>query len=256
MKQLKNKIGFTLVELLVVIAIIGILIALLLPAVQAAREAARRMQCTNKLKQFGLALHNYHDAYKSFPAGIAYMPASTSSGRVAWIGYSPLFVLMPFYEHGAIYEQGCNTVGDAYGVAPWNQAVPALLCPSDPYARKIIANNGNDNGRATYLYSIGDWPDKYYDQNNTGKCMNNRGVFTISQKYRGMATMTDGTTKTIVFSERVTTSGRNTVIGSYAMNGEGSGVNNADDTATAGGIAVVPYTCLQQIDPASGGSKK
>jgi len=102
--------GMTLIELLVVIAIIGILVALLLPAVQAAREAARRMQCGNNLKQMGLALHNYHDQYKVFP------PALVNSGRysagiTAWKGpkhvlnHTGFTLLLPYLEQGALYDQ-------------------------------------------------------------------------------------------------------------------------------------------------------
>src|SRR5687768_241506 len=95
--------GFTLVELLVVVAIIGILIALLLPAVQAAREAARRTQCNNNLKQIGLALHGYHDTYKLLPAG------SYDNNELSWHVY-----VLPYLERAELFEQFDLDTNSAY----------------------------------------------------------------------------------------------------------------------------------------------
>ena len=93
--------GFTLVELLVVIAIIGILVALLLPAVQAAREASRRTHCGNNLKQLGVALHNYHDTNRRFPSG-----SRSHYQASAWVyGHSWIVSILPFCERGTLYDQ-------------------------------------------------------------------------------------------------------------------------------------------------------
>lgn len=127
--------GFTLVELLVVIAIIGVLVALLLPAVQAAREAARRMSCGNNLKQIGLGLQNYHDAFKTFPFGVR---RQNGWGPSWWVG------LLPFAEQTNVYDR-FDMVGDDNGWADGNTTTESLvhnlvidymLCPSSPLPQK------------------------------------------------------------------------------------------------------------------------
>jgi len=141
--------GFTLVELLVVIAIIGVLVALLLPAVQAAREAARRMSCSNNMKQQALALHNYHDAHKSFP--MAYMIDLSNFNLQTWS-----VLVLPFLEQTAIsdrwnYGVPCFNEAGMFGFPADKLAVnleaaktplPVFVCPSAPHSNPLIYNGG------------------------------------------------------------------------------------------------------------------
>jgi type II secretory pathway pseudopilin PulG len=117
-----------LVELLVVIAIIGILVALLLPAIQAAREAARRTQCVNNMKQIGLALHNYHDTYQRFPpSGILYGDAAVPHALP--YHHTWLVMILPFVEQGTLYDQVIKE-SPIWGQPIVSTVVPNLLCPS------------------------------------------------------------------------------------------------------------------------------
>jgi prepilin-type N-terminal cleavage/methylation domain-containing protein len=242
------RIGFTLVELLVVIAIIGVLIALLLPAIQAAREAARRMQCSNQLKQITIALHNYHDTNGAFPAGnsriVHVVGATVNQCNV----YTPLLMLMPFYEHQAIYEEatnGPNAGKDPLSGAPWmDRNITAIICPSE-------ANAWNTWGRASFVYSVGDWADKNWESTST--IYNNRGVFArgggtnyqnadFHNVWRSMESLTDGTSKTVVFSERCVSSRRNTIRGAYKLSV--AGISNTPGD----GINVTPKSCADVRD--------
>ena len=134
----KNKRGFTLVELLVVIAIIGILVGLLLPAVQAAREAARRMQCTNNMKQIGLALHNYHDTLRRVPPGGIWFTNAVADANFKNNRGSMLAHLTQFIEQGNTYQQFNFNSAIEYQFVPGSttqyiagQAMPVFRCPSD-----------------------------------------------------------------------------------------------------------------------------
>ncbi|WP_197531211.1 DUF1559 domain-containing protein [Posidoniimonas corsicana] len=149
--------GFTLVELLVVIAIIGVLIALLLPAVQAAREAARRMQCSNKLKQIALAMHNYHDSNKVFPPGA--QQSSTNIGNASYyVGWTR--EIMPFMEDTQlkdlyIPDVPVNSTTDLGAKTFRETFVPAYLCPSDLTPELAVPASGPTNGQqfATSSYA-------------------------------------------------------------------------------------------------------
>jgi len=134
------KSAFTLIELLVVIAIIAVLVALLLPAVQQAREAARRAQCKNNLKQIGLALHNYHDAYGTFPSASVRTSYSTARGFFGKTGWAWSVMLLPYVDQGSLYASlNINTNRyddtDSEIVRLTQTPISVYLCPSSPTPR-------------------------------------------------------------------------------------------------------------------------
>jgi prepilin-type N-terminal cleavage/methylation domain-containing protein len=197
--------AFTLVELLVVIAIIGILVALLLPAIQAAREAARRSQCLNNLKQIGLAVHHYHDTYKSCPIGAQY-PVDRQNWRVG---------LLPFMEQRALYDQLTFTSFlTPYTAAPGTNvilqklALPGWNCPSSPCPRTGIAGseqawNGGDPLLADYVGISGAYPDpsgQSSTSNYDGGQYSASGVIVPFNAVK-LADVTDGTTNVLMVAE-------------------------------------------------------
>ncbi|MEW4561975.1 DUF1559 domain-containing protein [Bremerella sp. JC770] len=203
----KKYSGFTLVELLVVIAIIGVLIALLLPAVQQAREAARRMQCSNNLKQLGLALHNYHDTFGKLPSG------GHQETQLSWH-----VSVLPFIEQPALYELFAFTTGgyeQANKVEHSVNRVDGFLCPSGPI--EMATDTAHTDKYTTHYYGVmgpkGTNPvnSNAYDGNYSstgGTCpvsshggLSNQGTLRTNEN-RAFRDVTDGTSNTLLVGEK------------------------------------------------------
>ncbi|QDT64149.1 DUF1559 domain-containing protein [Calycomorphotria hydatis] len=209
--------GFTLIELLVVIAIIAILIALLLPAVQQAREAARRSDCKNRMKQIALALHNYHDNFTVFPAGDYHANKATEcnvngpTGFGGTYGGAPWTVMiLPYLEEAALYNSfDFDDIGtfanfgaqaatqDAENVDGWYRNMPKFQCPSDPFSTST-SNNTNYLG-VQGGGTIGGGQVICTDTASSRYFADN-GILYLSSKIR-IRDITDGTTNTFMVAE-------------------------------------------------------
>ena len=202
----KQKSGFTLVELLVVIAIIGILVALLLPAVQAAREAARRMQCSNHLKQIGLAIHNHHDTYKKFPTGGWHwsIPPEFRNGTAPEVsprqGAGWAYQILPFMEQQAVWDGAGGATLAERQINAIAATIPGYFCPTrrPPQAFEGGAWYGPpgnyEHGQIDYAACcVGS--DAAIEQVNDAN-------IDLRRKFINFAKITDGTANTLLVGEK------------------------------------------------------
>lgn len=208
LRRRNGRTGFTLVELLVVIAIIGVLVGLLLPAVQAAREAARRMSCSNNLKQLGLAMHNYHDTHGTFPYGHRLETTGSTHRRDCWFHR-----ILPFIEQGPLYDAYTNAPS-VYGFNATDYVhefpaeisgvvVPAMSCPSDASSPGRGGNGGTTAFQGTYAVCAGGGIGVVGTNFNMDMMQADpKGMFYRNSK-NGFAACTDGSSNTLLASEGI-----------------------------------------------------
>ena len=260
-----NPSAFTLVELLVVIAIIGILIALLLPAVQAAREAARRMTCSNNMKQFGLALHTYFDATKGLPAtrcSFGTTRLDGSPGGKWWGGHLALF---PYFEQTAAYSRLTSIIvipHDGYdnqGHIPWdpwgtgegawgnpdarNIACNTLVCPSDKNPTYVNSGSWTPGSNAwtasTYMFCVGDAMNHFEQENSA---VQGRSMFN-PVAWKGLGSCVDGTSNTVAMGESIKN------FGSSQFPKDAKGGIVAADGANITLYSELQSECVLQVEP-------
>jgi prepilin-type N-terminal cleavage/methylation domain-containing protein/prepilin-type processing-associated H-X9-DG protein len=265
--------GFTLVELLVVIAIIGILVALLLPAIQAAREAARRTQCQNNAHNLAIGAQNYHDSYKAYPNALT-VPVGSNGNPVITSGpnlagpSARLFAnwaieILPFIEEQALFDQFVlydeAPVGTALGDFANRNArgtqLQYMLCPSDTGRENLCALSGGNWARGNYAYNLGLGftfdhlsPDDVNNYPWTQRC--GRGVGGLNRGAK-VSQIEDGTSKTIMFGEIRVGLSPNDRRGTWAMPMVGSNIIAEQASNFAGG----PNDCQPGTDDLADGDK-